>query len=141
MLPESMLEKIRNSRNFIELLMFSDEAIFHLDGGMNRHNFRHRATVNPHWKVEKALNSLKIMGWAAMGCTGVIGPIFFKQMLMVNPILIYYKLNSCPSSINFRIHQDSYSCKTAHLHSSQEKCAIDRMKFFLDMDRISTLSV
>ena len=32
---ELVFENIRNSPRFIELLMFSDEAIFHLEGGIN----------------------------------------------------------------------------------------------------------
>lgn len=75
---ESMLDKIKNSRDYVKLLLFSDEAIFHLDGGMNRHNCRHWSTENPHWKVEKALNSPKIMVWAALGFSGIIGPAFFE---------------------------------------------------------------
>ena len=64
---EAMLEKIRNSSNFIKLLMFSDEANFHLHGGVNSQNFKHWAKVNSHWTIQRPLNSLKITVWAAMG--------------------------------------------------------------------------
>ena len=41
---ESTLEKIKNSPDFVQLLLFSDEALFHLDGGINKHNSRQMST-------------------------------------------------------------------------------------------------
>ena len=63
---ESTLEKIKNSPEFVKILIFSDEAIFHLDGGINKHNHRHWSKNNPNWLIEKALQSPKVMVWAAM---------------------------------------------------------------------------
>ena len=42
-----LLEKRTNCR-FIEQIMFSDEAIFYLDGGINRQNYRHWSVENPN---------------------------------------------------------------------------------------------
>ena len=38
---ELVFENIRNSPRFIELLMFSDESIFHLEAGINQLNCSH----------------------------------------------------------------------------------------------------
>ena len=75
---EWALEKINGSPGFIELLLFSDEAVFHLEGGINRKNSCHWAVENPNWTIEKSLNSPKVMVWAACGHPGVIGPFFFE---------------------------------------------------------------
>ena len=57
--------------------MTIDEAIFHLEGSVNRQNSSHWAKENPYWTVEKSLNSPRVMVWAALGSSGVIGPFFF----------------------------------------------------------------
>ena len=57
--------------------MFSDEAVFHLEGGINVHNCSHWGVEDPNWLVEKSLNTPKIMVWGAMGYHGVFGPFFF----------------------------------------------------------------
>ena len=65
-----------SSPNFMERIMFSDEAIFHLEGGVNTHNCSHWSKTNPAWLIEKSLNSQKVMVWAAIGVPGIIGPVF-----------------------------------------------------------------
>ena len=64
-----------DSPGFLELIMFSDEAIFYLERSVNKHNSSYWSQENPHWLVEKALHSPKIMVWAALGASGIIGPI------------------------------------------------------------------
>ena len=71
------LEKLEGSPRLIEFLLFSDEAIFHLEGGVNKRNATHWATENPNWTIEKSLNSPKVMVWGAFGYPGIIGPFFF----------------------------------------------------------------
>ena len=74
---KSVLDKLRTNSNFLKMIMFSDEAIFHLEGGVNRQNSSHWSTSNPQWLVEKSLNSPRVMVWGAVGEAGVIGPTFF----------------------------------------------------------------
>ena len=64
---ETMLDKINQSPRFLEMILFSDEAIFPLEGGVNKHNSSYWSEDNPHWIVEKSLNSPKIIVWAAVG--------------------------------------------------------------------------
>jgi len=61
-----ILERVSLSPNFLERIMFADEAVFHLDGGINTHNCSHWSRTNPHWTIEKSLNSPKVMVWAAV---------------------------------------------------------------------------
>ena len=56
---------------------FSDEAHFHLHGGVNRHNFRYWSDSNPGWYSEHPVYSPRITVWAALGENGLIGPVFF----------------------------------------------------------------
>lgn len=76
---EEMLSKIEDSNDYLRHLMFSDEAHFHLHGGVNRHNCRYWTTVNPHWYSEKPLHSPRTTVWAAIWHGGVIGPFFFDD--------------------------------------------------------------
>ena len=62
--------------------MFSDEAVFYLDGGINSHNCSHFCRTTPpppHWTIDISLNSMKVMVWAAVGVPGIIGPFFIEE--------------------------------------------------------------
>ena len=74
---EGIARKIEENPCFLNLVFFSDEAIFHLEGGVNRQNSTHWSMSNPNWLVQQSLNSPKVMVWAAVGGPGVIGPFFF----------------------------------------------------------------
>ena len=74
---DEMLDKILHSQDFLQHLMFSDEAHFHIHGGVNTHNCRYWYTENPHWTAEKPLHSPRTTVWAAIWDGGIIGPVFF----------------------------------------------------------------
>ena len=59
----------------MKLLLFSDEAIFNLEGRVNKKNSSHWAKENSNWTLEKS--SPRVMEWAALSSSGVIGSIFF----------------------------------------------------------------
>jgi hypothetical protein len=65
--------------SFLYNLEFSDEAHFHLNGKVNRQNFRYWDTRNPSCYSEVPLHSPRITVWAVIGCQGVIGPFFFHE--------------------------------------------------------------
>jgi len=70
-----MLEIIEEHEDAI--IMISDEAHFHLNGSVNKHNFRYWAPQNPHKVHERPLHIPKVTVWCAIGKVGVIGPYFF----------------------------------------------------------------
>lgn len=76
---EEILHKIANSPDYLRYLMFSDEAHFHLDGAVNRHNCRYWSDENPKWIAEKPLHSPRTTVWAAIWSSGVIGPFFIDE--------------------------------------------------------------
>jgi hypothetical protein len=61
---------------FLNNLLFSDEAHFHVNGTVNRQNFRYWSSSNPSFYAEEPLHSPRVTVWAAIGCQGVIGPVF-----------------------------------------------------------------
>ncbi len=63
--------------NFAKSILWSDEAIFKLNGRVNRYNCVCWADENPDLIVEKDVNAPGVMVWAGVGARGVIGPYFF----------------------------------------------------------------
>ena len=73
---ESTLEEIKNSPEFVRLLLFSDEAVFNLDEGSNKLNYRYCPTNNPNWLIEKVLQSPMGAGLGGNGIFRIYWPIF-----------------------------------------------------------------
>ena len=109
---QDILLKINESPNFVKLLLFSDEAVFHLEGGINVRNSVHWSTQNPNWLLEKSLNSPKVMVWAAIGHAGIIGPFFLegnvdsKSYLKMIEEEFYPVFSNLPNSPNLIFMQD-----------------------------------
>ena len=62
-----------------ELVIFtSDEAQFHLNGSVNKQNFRYWSAINPRLVHEHPLHCDRVTVWAAVAKFGVIEP-FFKE--------------------------------------------------------------
>ncbi|CAK1579832.1 unnamed protein product [Parnassius mnemosyne] len=60
-------------------VFFSDEAHFHINGHVNKQNYRYWSCENPNRKHQKPLHSPKVTVWAAMSAHGIIGPYFFED--------------------------------------------------------------
>lgn len=75
---ETMINNFWNAGGLEEVL-FSDEANFHLDGYVNKHNARYWSANNPRQKHSKQLHSKKVTVWCAMSASGIIGPYFFED--------------------------------------------------------------
>jgi hypothetical protein len=73
------LNRIRDNPEHLSFLVFSDEAHFHLNGAVNKHNFRYWSQTNPGWVSEEPLHSPKCTVWAAIWEGGTIGPFFFNE--------------------------------------------------------------
>lgn len=71
--------KIRVLRNFVHLILFGDEATFHRNGSVNRHNFHYYATENPHFVRYSTQNRWSLNVWGGVIGDNVIGPYFFEQ--------------------------------------------------------------
>ena len=59
--------------------MWTDEAIFKLNGKVNIHNAITWAKTNPRKTVDRAYKKEGIMVWCGLLNDEIIGPYFFKQ--------------------------------------------------------------
>jgi len=76
---ETFLSLLRNEPDLISRVMWSDEAIFRLNGHINRHNSIYWATENPNVTWEQTMQAEGITVWACIWYEGVIGPYFFDS--------------------------------------------------------------
>jgi len=76
-LTETMLQMFEEDPKLVTLT--SDEAHFHLNGSVNKQNFRYWSTINPRQVQEHPLLCDRVKIWAAVAKFGVIGPYFFLR--------------------------------------------------------------
>ncbi|GFY04016.1 DUF4817 domain-containing protein [Trichonephila clavipes] len=65
--------------DFHKRVLFSDEALFWLNGYVNKQNCRIWSEANPQVYVETPLHPEKLTVWCALWAGGIIGPYFFKN--------------------------------------------------------------
>lgn len=70
--------KIREQRNFSNYVLFCDEATFHKNGNVNRHNFHYYSTTNPHFIRTHSQNRWSLNVWGGVVDHFLIGPYFFE---------------------------------------------------------------
>lgn len=73
---------------FCDNLVFSDEAVFHLSGKVNRHNVRIWGTDNPHSFVQHVRDSPKLNVFCAVSKFKVYGPFFFAEQSITGNIYL-----------------------------------------------------
>ena len=73
------LNKLEEDSSLLDRIVWADEAIFKLNGHVNRHNCVYYATENPHAIITQELNSPGITVWAGVWVGGIIGPFFFHE--------------------------------------------------------------
>jgi len=72
------IEIIDNEELDQSCICFGDEAIFHLNGHVNRHNCRYYSDVNPNYTQDIHFqHDQRIMVWCGIIDERVIGPFFF----------------------------------------------------------------
>ena len=75
------LSFIQNNPDILDLVYFTDEAYFHLNGYVNSQNYRTWASENPHQFIETPLFPEKVGVWCAISKKRIIGPIYFSEPL------------------------------------------------------------
>jgi hypothetical protein len=65
-----------------KLTFFTDEAWFHLSGYINAQNNRYWSSINPRQTFEVPLHDQNIGVWCAITLSRIVGPIFFKTILI-----------------------------------------------------------
>ncbi|VEN59429.1 unnamed protein product [Callosobruchus maculatus] len=69
----------REENDFLNRLIMSDEAHFHLNGFINKHNSRFWGTENPRVIHERELHPIKCTVWCGVTSQCIIGPFFFED--------------------------------------------------------------
>lgn len=79
--------------NFLQRIMFSDEATFHKNGTVNKHNFHYYSDHNPHIMMTTgSQHKWSLNVWAGILDGYLIGPYFFENIL--NGALYYEFLST-----------------------------------------------
>ena len=76
-----MLERIRTKKMDYKKIWFTDEAHFQLDGYVNKQNYRHWGTQNPHLGIARPLHPKRVTVWCAISYGRIIGPIFLTDSI------------------------------------------------------------
>ena len=76
---ETLLHHYERDPLILEHMWFSDEALFHLSGRVNRHNTHIWGTHNPMEIREHKRDTQKLVVWCAISSAGLIGPFFFRD--------------------------------------------------------------
>ncbi len=66
-----------------ENLFFSDQAIFYLNGSVNKDNVRYWSEINPHVTIETVMKSPKVNVWCAMSKNELVKPFFFEDDMIL----------------------------------------------------------
>lgn len=61
------------------MIWFSDECHFTLTGYVNKQNYRHWGTENPHVIETTTMKPVRVTVWCAMSAIGILGPYFFDD--------------------------------------------------------------
>ena len=76
---ETFLSLLQNEPDLIHRVIWSNEAVFKLNGHINRHNSVYWATENPNITWEQSAQAEGFSVWAGIWSEGVIGPYFFNN--------------------------------------------------------------
>ena len=76
---ESFVAYCEDFPNFLNHIIWSDEACFKLNGRVNRHNCVYWSDSNPHEILQQELNLPGVTVWGGLCSSGLIGPFFFDN--------------------------------------------------------------
>lgn len=77
---EWFLAQINVNPNFLNGVMFSDEACFHVSSEVNKQNMRYWSQHNPHWmRDDNVQGSPKVTVWCGLWGARLMGPFFFYE--------------------------------------------------------------
>lgn len=110
-----ILIQIDGDIQFIDKLIFSDEAWFSLSDDINSQNCRFWCQENPHQYIEVPLHDQRVMVWAAITSSSVIGSFFFESTVnqytyldvIVNKFIPQFKVLNQNQINQFIYQQDS----------------------------------
>ena len=79
---EEILQRIDDDNDYLNSVVFSDEATFHVSGKVNKHNIRIWGSENLCEVVKKERDSSKINVWYGLMHNQIIGPFIFAESII-----------------------------------------------------------
>lgn len=76
---EKLLTMSEEDYSIFDKIIWTDEAIFKINGHVNRHNSIYWASENPRIDIERYFNVPGICVWMGISSKGIIGPFFFSS--------------------------------------------------------------
>ncbi|CAI6363867.1 unnamed protein product [Macrosiphum euphorbiae] len=102
---------------FFRTVLWSDEAIFKLNGSINRHNCVYWAFENPNLVLQQELNVPGIMVWAGICAHTIVGPYLKVNGTTHLDMLQNFKIELAESPV-FASHQMTLQQDGAPAHFS-----------------------
>lgn len=93
---EWILDAIEEEPTLLYRILWTDEAIFQINGRVNRHNCVYWSDINSHVIIEQELNVPRVVVWGGIWSNGVVGPYFFEGNLTSESYLQMVKNNIIP---------------------------------------------
>jgi len=78
---EKMIEWHETHPDLFDNILWSDEAIFHVGGFVNRHNSHYWSENDPLITIEKRQGQPKVTVWCGMTSSAVLGPFFIRDTM------------------------------------------------------------
>lgn len=86
--------KINDEPNFVNNILFTDEATFHNNANFNKHNYHYYSDSNPHiLRVADHQHRWSVNVWGGIFDCNVIGPFFFDESLTGERYLRFLETN------------------------------------------------
>ena len=80
-LAELMLEIAEGRPDLFSKIVWSDEAVFHVGGFVNRHNSHYWVEKSPKKLLKKSQHRPRLTVWAAITCDTLIGPVILEDTM------------------------------------------------------------
>lgn len=95
---ETMMNRCNANPEFVNRIIFSDEATFFINGIVNRQNCRYWAAENPHWMMEAHTQiPQKVNVWAGIIGDRILGPFFIEGSLTAEKYLNFLRDELTPA--------------------------------------------
>lgn len=106
-----LMGMVNENPQFLSTILWTDEATFNSDGGVNFHNMHFWAAENPHWMQEvQHQGRWSVNVWCGIIGGTIVGPYFFEQALTGN-IFLEFLRNTLPvllENVNLELRQNMF---------------------------------
>lgn len=112
-----------DDRDFLNQILFTDEATFTTNGVVSSQNCRYWATENPHWVINcKDQYSEKVNVWCGILGDRIIGPFFFNNSLNAERLVNFFDTELWDAIENLPLnvrHDMFFQLDGASIHNSR----------------------